>query len=273
MNRRQLMGGMVAAATMAGTKSLQGQVVRPEAVQGSAPKKRHYYGVTIGILMVKTEFERFPGDVGNAETWPFPVQYRVVDEATPATMGTIRTASLLEPFKRAAQELIEAGVDGIATTCGFLALYQKELTDSLSVPVATSSLLQVPIVQRLLPAHKRVGVLTFSAEELSNKPYFANVGVDPDTPIGGMPPTSEFVRSIRQGDNTVSEEVLRREVVAAAGALLKTHPDIGAIVLECTNLTPYSASIHEAYGLPVYDVVTLIKWFHSGLQPQHFREA
>ena len=36
------------------------------------------FGATVGILMLETRFPRIPGDMGNALTWPFPVQYRVV---------------------------------------------------------------------------------------------------------------------------------------------------------------------------------------------------
>ncbi len=115
------------------------------------PAKKTYYGVSVGILMVKSTFRRYHGDVGNAQTFDFPVQYRIVEDAVPSRMTELHSSSLLEPFKKAADELIEAGVDGITTTCGFLSIYQRELADHCSVPVATSSLLQVPMVERMLP--------------------------------------------------------------------------------------------------------------------------
>lgn len=233
-------------------------------------RKKTYYGVTIGILMVRTKFRRFPGDIGHAGTWPFPVQYRIVHDAIPARMTDLHNASLLEPFKQAAQELIEAGVDGITTTCGFLSIYQRELAEFCSVPVATSALLQLPMVQRLIPSTRKVGILTYSAAAL-NGPYLEAVGIAPDTPVVGMPPGSEFVRSIRDGDDTVPFELLREEVLAAAGELVDGTPGIGAIVSECTNLTPFSADIAEKYGVPVYDAVTLVNWFHAGLRPRRFQ--
>ena len=39
------------------------------------------YGARVGILMLETRFPRIPGDMGNAETWPFPVLYKVVPGA------------------------------------------------------------------------------------------------------------------------------------------------------------------------------------------------
>lgn len=232
-------------------------------------RNKAYYGVSIGILMVNARFRRYPGDIGNALTWPFPVQYRVVDEATPERVTQIHESSLLEHFKRAALELVDGGVDGIASTCGYLSLYQQELADFLPVPVATSSLLQVPMVERLISARQRVGVLTYLEGGLK-APYLAAVGIDPQTPVAGLPTDSEFVRSIRDSDDTVPYAVLRDEVLATAQRFHRRHPELGALVLECTNLSPFAADIEAQLGLPVFDTVSLINWFHSGLRPRRF---
>jgi len=225
-----------------------------------------YYGVSLGILMVKSTFRRYPGDIGNALTWPFPVQYRIVPEALPSNITNLQNVSLLEPFKRAADELIAGGVAGITTTCGFLSLYQRELAAHCPVPVATSSLLQIPSVEQLLPPGKRVGILTYNGQAL-NHAYLDAVGVAADTPIVGMPPDSHFVRWISQGDNSIAFELLREDVVAAARQLRDRHPEVGAIVCECTNMPPFSRAIHEALGIPVFDVVTMVKWFQAAICP------
>lgn len=228
-----------------------------------------FYGVTIGILMVKTHFRRHLGDIGHAGTWPFPVQYRIVEDAIPTKMTNLHTNSLLEPFKKAAQELIDAGVDGITTTCGFLSIYQKELADFCSVPVATSSLLQVPTVERLISSKKRVAILTYDGDALNGE-YLASVGIKPDTPVYGMPKNSAFVRSIKEGDDTVPFAILKEEVLTLTRKLLSDHPDVGALVLECTNLAPFSAYIQDEFQIPVYDTVTLVNWFQAGLQPKRY---
>lgn len=233
------------------------------------PRTRTIHGASIGILMLETHFERFVGDVGNARTWPFPVHYRIVKEATPDRVTRAEGPGMLDEFKAAADDLVAAGVDGIATTCGFLALYQAELARHCAVPVATSALLQVPTVARILPRGRRPAIVTFSAEGLTRH-HLEAAGVDPATPIVGMPAGSEFQRSIRQGDPTMPFETLRREVLAVAAEAAHTAPDIGAIVLECTNLTPYSRDIAKATGLPVFDVVTLVHWLHRSLVPERF---
>ncbi|PUA20067.1 aspartate/glutamate racemase family protein [Glaciimonas sp. PCH181] len=213
--------------------------------------KKTYYGVSVGILMVKTHFRRYLGDIGHAGTWPFPVQYRIVEDAVPAKMTDLHNVSLLEPFKKAAQELIDAGVDGITTTCGFLSIYQKELTDFCGIPVATSSLLQVPMVARIIASNKKVGILTYNSESLGGK-YLEAVDIAPDTPVYGMPQDSEFVRSIREGDDSVPYAVLRREVLDLTARMLRENPSIGAIVSECTNLAPFTADIRKRALKTVY---------------------
>ena len=85
-----------------------------------------------------------------------------------------------------------------------------------------------------------------------------------------MPPSSEFQRSIRAGDTSVPFETLRREVIEVATSAVKADPNIGALVLECTNLTPYSADLRRACGVPIFDVVNLIHWFHRSLRPEVF---
>lgn len=227
-------------------------------------RPRTYYGVSVGILTVKTGFRRFIGDIGNAQTWPFPVQYRVVEEALPSNVVDLGNADLLEPFTRAADELIAGGVSGIVTTCGFLSYYQQELAAHCSVPVATSSLLQIPSVEALLPPGKRVGVLTYNGDALTGR-YLDAVGVAQDTPVEGMPRESAFVRWISQGDNSVAHAQLEEEAVEAAVNLLGRHPEIGAIVCECTNLAPFSRAIQNRLGLPVFDAVTMVKWFQSAI--------
>jgi len=222
--------------------------------------------------MLDTAFQRFNGDVGNALTWDFPVIYKIVEGASAAKVTDLAHHDLLQPFLDAADELVAAGVDGITTTCGFLSLYQSALAAHCPVPVATSALLQVPLVARTLPAGKRVGILTFSAERLT-RAHLECAGIDPATPVAGLPPGGEFQRAIIEGDATVPFAVLQREVLDTARRFVASDPSIGALVCECTNLPPYACDLRDALGLPVFDMVTLIEWFRRGLQPRRFAQG
>ncbi|MBT5111342.1 MAG: aspartate/glutamate racemase family protein [Rhodospirillaceae bacterium] len=223
----------------------------------------------LGILALDTRFPRIPGDVGNRATWPFPVLYDVVPGATPHRVVTQGGDGLLDDFKQAAEVLIEKGADGIATTCGFLSLFQAELANHINAPVATSSLMQAPFVQRLLPAGRRVGILTVNSKALT-RAHLEAAGVDPETPVQGAEEGRELSRVLIGDEPTLNVDLARQDMLDAGDALLAAHDDIGAIVLECTNMGPYARDLADHTGLPVFDVVSFLTWFHAGLAPRRF---
>jgi hypothetical protein len=227
------------------------------------------YGARVGILMLETRFPRIPGDMGNGTTWPFPVLYKVVPGATPDRVVRHKSAGLANAFLDAAAELVELGADGITTTCGFLSLYQRELAAHVAVPVAASSLMQIPLVERILPPGRRVGVLTVSAASLTPE-HFIAAGADPLTPVVGTDNGREFSRVILDEKHTLDAAAAERDILDAGDALLAVHPDTGAIVLECTNMVPYARALGDHLRLPVFSIYTFVTWFHAGLVPRDF---
>jgi hypothetical protein len=227
------------------------------------------YGASVGILMLEARFPRIPGDAGNARTWRFPVLYRVVREATPDRVVRRNAEGLLDAFVEAARELVADGADGITTNCGFLALFQEELADAVRVPVASSSLMQVPLVNRLQPRGKRAGILTISGSTLTPL-HLEKAGVPADTPIGSTEGGREFTEAILGNRLELDVEAAREDNVEAARALVAAHPEIGALVLECTNMMPYAADIRRATGVPVFTLESFVSWFQSGLEPRTY---
>ena len=55
-------------------------------------------------------------------------------------------------------------------------------------------------------------------------------------------------------------EAVTDEVVSVVRKGLEENPDIGAVVLECTDLPPYSARIRDELGIPVFDINTMISY-------------
>lgn len=239
--------------------------------RGIAKGGKALYGAPLGVLMLEARFPRIFGDMGNAATWPFPVLYRVVSGASPEKVVLKGAAGLLPDFVAAAQELVRHGAEAITTNCGFLSLLQQELAAAVGVPVATSSLMQVPWVQATLPPGKRVGLVTVSAATLTPK-HLTAVGVPADTPVTGTENGREFFRVLIKAEKEEMDiDLAEQDVVEAARRLVAEHPEVGAIVLECTNMPPYAAAVAAATGLPVYDIYSMITWFHAGLRPRDFR--
>jgi len=228
------------------------------------------YGAPLGILMLEARFPRIPGDMGNATTWDFPVLYRVVRGASPARVVLDGAKGLLDAFVEAGRDLVDLGAEAITTNCGFLAIYQRELAAALAVPVATSSLMQVPWVQAMLPPGQRVGVLTVSGASLTPA-HMDGAGIPHDTPFIGTEGGREFFRVLIRADAVdMDVAAAEQDILDAGRALVERHPDIGAIVLECTNMPPYAAALREALGLPVFDIYSMINWFQLGLRPRRF---
>ncbi len=214
----------------------------------------------LGILMLRTSFPRPPGDVGNPATWPGPSLYKVVQ---PADVAAVVRAGplpdgLVEAFVAAGRELAAEGADLVTTSCGFLVTAQQALADALPVPVVTSSLLQIPDIEADLPRGRRVGVITIDARRLSPA-HLAAAGAPADTPLAGLEEGGELHRVITQDLAVLDPAAAESDVLAAGRALQAAHPDLGAVVLECTNLPPYREALSRALGLPVYDLVTLVE--------------
>ncbi len=226
-------------------------------------------GACLGILMLDTRFPRILGDIGNPDTWSFPVKIRIVPDASPQRVVREGADGLLDAFCEAAAELVDEGVDGIGTTCGFLSLFQDDIAARCAVPVATSALLQAPFIQRLLGPRKRVGILTISADSLTDA-HLAAAGVASDTPVMGTEGGREFSRAILNDEPELDIDLARQDILDAGAGLIAAHPDVGAILLECTNMAPYSKPLQASTGLPVFDIYTFLTWFQSALSPRDF---
>ena len=227
------------------------------------------YGARVGILMLDTKWPRPPGDTGNALTWPFPVLYKVVPGASARVVIHEQGRGLGPAFLKAAEELVKEGAVGITTTGGFLAIFQKQLAEHVQVPVASSSLMQVPLVQRLLPPGKRVGVLSVQGDRITPEHWDA-VGAPHDTPVMGTEGGREFTRVMLGDTIDMDYAAAEQDILEAGETLLKRHPDVGAIVTENHNMAPYAAALNRRLRIPIYTVYTFVTWFHAGLQPREF---
>ncbi|HSI54381.1 MAG TPA: aspartate/glutamate racemase family protein [Ramlibacter sp.] len=206
----------------------------------------------LGILMLDTRFPRPPGDVGNPATWKPGTLMRVVAGVGPGdavrTAAGLRAGPALPAFLAAARGMEADGVAAITTSCGFLALLQADLQTSVSVPVVTSSLL---LLNGLLAQEAQVGVLTVSAERLGPE-FLACAGVPAgrigDVIVQGVAAESEFVQGILGNRAEMDMAQAGQDVVAAAVALKSRAPHLRTVVLECTNMPPYSEAIRAATG-------------------------
>jgi Asp/Glu/hydantoin racemase len=224
------------------------------------------FGFSVGILMLDTRFPRIPGDMGNATTFPFPVRYHRVSGAVPDRVVRGGADGLLDAFVEGARVLEREGVGAITTNCGFLVKFQRQMAAAVQVPVFTSSLLLVPLVHRMLGPGRRVGVMTVHAPSLTPE-HLAGAGIGGDIPLTviGMETGKEFTRVLLDDELVLDVEAAREEHRAVARRLVSEDPDVGAIVLECTNMPPYANDIRAETGRPVFDITSLVRMAHDAL--------
>jgi hypothetical protein len=226
---------------------------------------------TIGVLCLKTAFTKIPGHIRNPSTFDFPVVYRVVEGATPERVVSQADPRLLDPFIEAARELEAGGVAAITGACGFLVLFQRELADAVGVPLFASSLIQLPMVYRMIRADRRVGLLVAKKDALTPRHLAAIGGEAVPVCVAGMAERPEFREVMLEGQRVdLDVDRLRREVLSEVEQLAADNPDLGALVIECTDLVPFAHAIQARIGVPVFDIVTLTQMVYRSLTRRPF---
>lgn len=227
------------------------------------------YGHAIGILMLEYRAPFIPGDVGNASTYGYPVLFRTVPGLS-LDKALSGDPDQEQRVIEAARELQRFGVRGVSSDCGFLIAYQDAVRERLEVPVFLSSLLQVPLVAASVTGP--IGVVVASSAGVNDR-VLALAGVRDTSRIivRGMEDQPHFTESILEQGGTLDSDRLERETVDAVKAMVSAHPDIGAVVLECSLLPPYSRAVQEATGLPVFDYISMIDYFQAGTQRKRYQ--
>ena len=220
--------------------------------------KKNIYGFRIGVIMLDMQFPRIQGDIGNASTFPYPVLYKVVHGALPDKIAADITDEDLLPFTEAARELEEAGVSAIALGCGFLAVFHERLKKAVHIPVLPSALACLPLIYKMLPTDQIVGVMTADSRSLQNIHFQASGAANIPVVVMGMETEKEFFTSVMQNKEQMDIDICTEEHIRVAKRMQKENPNIGAILLECTNMPAYASVIQEATGLPVFDLTLLI---------------
>ena len=85
-----------------------------------------------------------------------------------------------------------------------------------------------------------------------------------------MQDTEEFGGSLLKGGDTYDTDKAEADVVGVATEMVEENPDMGAIIMECSMLPPYTKAVNEATGLPVFDFIQMIDYFQRGSHRQAY---
>lgn len=230
-------------------------------------KGQNIAGYPIGIIYIEDVFyPLMPGNVVNASTFAFPVRMIPVRNLNADKLFACED-DVQSAIEEACITLQKEGVRAISGACGFFGNYQKSIAELCDVPVALSSLVQIPWVLSLLKPSQKIGVLTADESAITDR-LFDNCGVTEGMQgrliIKDLAKSENFscvIRNWGSWDNAKARE----DIVRRAAELVQENDDIGAILLECSDMPPYAYAVQEAVGLPVFDFITLIKWLHSSV--------
>ncbi len=236
----------------------QGYIGDEATLQATHSVPAHYIsGYPIGIIAVDLVYPKLPGNVVNATTFPFPVLYKKVSfEIEQLFEGA---EELEEQIVQAARELEAEGVRALVGACGYFVHFQKQVANAVSIPVFMSSLCQLPLIQLGLKDNQKIAVFAASGDNIV-APVIEGVGGSFNKLIVQDVGSLESFAPIRWGKTELDNEKLTHDLVDLALGLKQQNPEIGAILLECSDLPPYAYAIQRATGLPVFDFITLIKW-------------
>ncbi|MCK5522406.1 MAG: hypothetical protein KAI83_04655 [Thiomargarita sp.] len=204
-----------------------------------------------------SQLGHIPGDIAHPSTFSFPVLYKQIEGAYYETVIVEPSAKVLISMIDAAKEMERNAVKAIMTDCGYNGIFQQELANAVNIPVFASSLLQIPLVHLMLRKGQKIGIIAAYKEYLTEE-HLRKVGISENIPVCilGIENT-EFSKVRAEPLAIIDVAQFEKEVVSVAKRLIDENREVGAIVLECTDLPPFAAIIRRKTGLPVFDIVTL----------------
>ena len=166
----------------------------------------------------------------------------------------------------AAKWLELQGVRAIIGNCGFWGTYQKVVQAALEIPFFSSSLMQLPAMVASMPEGKKVGVITANGPLLKKCAAIENCGLSAEDKASKLVIESvqgEAFATALQMTGRYNPAAVTAEIVATAKEIVANN-NIGAILLECTELPPAAYAVQKAVRLPVWDYTTLTNWVYLG---------
>lgn len=212
------------------------------------------------------QLETLVGNSTNPASYDYPVRLCPVLGANVHTILENPDPAVLRTMIEDARGMVADGIKAITTSCGFNAIFQRELAAAVNVPVFSSSLLQVPLVRQMHGPASEICILTAQSSALRAE-HLTSVGIANagGLHICGLEACQAWNTIFTDPEAEVDLQVIEREVIGSALNALEKHPNIRAFVLECTDLPPFSSAIRSQTGLPVFDFLTMVNYLHSTL--------
>lgn len=223
-------------------------------------------GYPIGIIYIEdVNYPMVPGNVNNAYTYGFPVLLKPVPNLGQKRLFDADPTIADEIIALAKDMVQREGIRALSSGCGFFGNFQAVVAEALDIPVALSTLVMVPWISTLIKSSQKIGVLTANAAAL-NENLFSNCRITDTSKlvVKDLRHEPEF-SCILEYRGVFDNDKVKQEVVEKAVEIINENEDIGAILLECSDMPPYAYAIQSETQLPVFDFITLIKFLHTSV--------
>jgi Asp/Glu/hydantoin racemase len=236
-----------------------------------AAKNQQVAGYSVGIVYIENvHYPMMPGNVVNAYTYDFPVRMMAVPNLTNDRLFEA-DPTIADDIIATAKHMVEnEGVRAISSACGFFGNFHNQVAETVDVPVALSSLVQLPWIKALIKPNQKIGILTANASAMTPELFKSCNIIDHSNIVIKDMMQSENFSAVVDMRGHFDNGKAKDEVVDTALKLFEEDNDIGAILLECSDMPPYAAAIQAATQLPVFDFITLIKWLHHAVMQRPY---
>lgn len=247
---------------------------------------KHTHGYAVGVVCLNQNMPFIPGDVQAATTFEFPVIYKVAEKGTSA--GILEGEAELEGWlTEVALDLESEGVHCITGDSGYMVPYQKGIAGAVDVPVGLSSLIETSLIASMLDTSQTIAIVCAASPPLDEE-FLAKIGIAIPNPlvVQGMQDDAAVVEIMfaavniaehgEAGDATggpapFDADRLAESFFQVGRKLAEENPNLGAILLECSDFPPYAKAVQTgAGGIPVFDFITLINLLESGTSRDPF---
>jgi hypothetical protein len=235
-----------------------------------ARKGKLGYGMGLGIMILDEVYPAFPGDIRNPSAYPYPIQFSVVKNIDCEILIRGKNKNpCRKPIFDAAEELEKMGCRAILSECGYFAYFQKDVKEHVNIPTFMSSLIQFSWIQQSISSQKSIGIMCAEKNQLKDE-HLKAVDIDLNSNFVIAGARDEW--SVTQfeslwnhdlGPAEADYETNEKELVEMTEEFVNKNPSIGALLLECTGMTPFARAMQRAVDLPVYSWGTLLDYAYS----------
>lgn len=227
-----------------------------------------------------------PGDIDAAQSFCYPVKYAIAKDCTFKNLCNPQSflfnehlkKQMEDGIKKAIQTLEDAGCTAITSDCGLFIWMQQFAREQTQKQIIMSPLVFLSSMLQSSGQKNKIAIFTSKGKSiryllkskhmnkflLGYRKRLIIVGCD-EQKYGIV----DGFEAIEAGD-TVDVKKVKIGIRNVARNVLKKHPDVKAILVECTEMPAYSDSIREETNLPVFDAITVCDQLMAGFLMQRF---